>query len=142
MLSDNRQRLAHLAHLLRRAGFGPAPAKFAEYESIGFDASVERLLDPEATPDDESLDQAFDELVPDPEQRGLAPVSWLYRMAHSPRPLEEKLAFFWHDHFATSVQKVKSEPLMTRQVDIFRRLDLGRFEDLTIEVSRDPAMLL
>jgi hypothetical protein len=26
---------------------------------------------------------------------------WLFRMVHSQRPLQEKMALFWHNHFAT-----------------------------------------
>src|SRR4029077_10656636 len=31
---------------------------------------------------------------------------WLFRMTHSRRPLQEKMALFWHNHFATAYSKV------------------------------------
>ena len=31
---------------------------------------------------------------------------WLFRMVHSQRPLQEKMALFWHNHFATAYSKV------------------------------------
>jgi uncharacterized protein (DUF1800 family) len=139
MVIDDRRRIAHL---LRRAGFGASPAEREEYLALGFEASVDRLLHPETIPDDGALDREFDALVADAElQKGMTTLRWLYRMTHSPRPLEEKLAFFWHDHFATSVEKVKSEAQMWRQYELFRSRGLGRFEELTVEVARDPAML-
>ena len=30
-------------------------------------------------------------------------------MLHSPRPLEEKMALFWHNHFATAYSKLAGE---------------------------------
>ena len=31
---------------------------------------------------------------------------WLFRMVHSERPLQEKMALFWHNHFATAYTKI------------------------------------
>ena len=31
---------------------------------------------------------------------------WLFRMVHSQRPLQEKMALFWHNHFATAYSKI------------------------------------
>jgi uncharacterized protein (DUF1800 family) len=67
---------------------------------------------------------------------------WIQRMVAAKRPFTEKMAFFWHGHFATSVQKVHSPALMMGQQDIFRRHGLGSFEDLVLAVAKDPAMML
>jgi len=67
---------------------------------------------------------------------------WLQRMVATPRPLQEKLVLFWHGHFATSAQKVKSAYLMWRQNDIFRRHASGNWLALLTAVSKDPAMLV
>ena len=40
-----------LAHLLRRAGFGARPDEWQEYSAMGIDATIQRLLHPEAVPD-------------------------------------------------------------------------------------------
>jgi len=45
----------------------------------------------------------------------------LYRMAHTPRPLEERATLLWHNHFATSVEKVVLQSLMFRQNQLLRR---------------------
>lgn len=67
---------------------------------------------------------------------------WLDRMRTTPTPLVEKMALFWHGHFATSVQKVKDAYWMWRQNNLFRRYALGNFRTLLREVARDPAMLI
>ena len=39
-------------------------------------------------------------------------VWWIGRMQSPDRLVEERLTWFWHDHFATSVAKVRSPYLM------------------------------
>jgi uncharacterized protein (DUF1800 family) len=63
-------------------------------------------------------------------------------MAHdSPRPLQEKMAFFWHGHFCSDLSKVGSAVLMREQIDLFRRHGLGNVRDLAVTVSTQVAML-
>ena len=52
------------------------------------------------------------------------------------------MTLFWHDHFVTSIQKVKQPVLMVRQNDLFRRGALGSAKDLTQAILMDPAMML
>lgn len=138
MVIDDRRRIAHL---LRRAGFGATPAELAEYLDLGFEDSVDRLLHPEAIAESE-LDAAVEALDLKPTSPGSIQIKWLYRMVHTRRPLAEKLALFWHGHFATSIEKVKSVTLMWDQYELFRDQGLGRFEDLVLAVSQNPAMLV
>ncbi|GAA5130954.1 DUF1800 domain-containing protein [Luteolibacter yonseiensis] len=67
---------------------------------------------------------------------------WFRRMLTTEAPLREKMTLFWHDHFATSVQKVKQTALVVRQNDLFRRHAFGSFRDLTQAILMDPAMTL
>jgi uncharacterized protein (DUF1800 family) len=67
---------------------------------------------------------------------------WFDRMLRSRAPLREKMTLFWHDHFATSYQKVRQPTLLVRQNDLFRRHAFGNFRDLTQAVLTDPAMML
>jgi uncharacterized protein (DUF1800 family) len=67
---------------------------------------------------------------------------WLERMAHGPRPFQEKLTLFWHGHFATSAVKVREAYFMWLQIETFRRLGAGRWLDLLEAVAQDPAMLI
>lgn len=66
---------------------------------------------------------------------------WANRMLASKRPLEEKMALFWHGHFATSEEKVRDYRKMLLQNELFREKGLGNFRDLVIGVAQDPAML-
>ncbi|MGR8947412.1 MAG: DUF1800 domain-containing protein [Gammaproteobacteria bacterium] len=66
---------------------------------------------------------------------------WAERMLISPRPLEEKMALFWHGHFATNEDKVRDYRKMHKQLTLFQSAGLGNFRDLLIAVAQDPAML-
>jgi uncharacterized protein (DUF1800 family) len=67
---------------------------------------------------------------------------WGQRMLLTPRPLQEKLTLFWHDHFATSQEKVLNYELMLRQNQTLRRHAAGNFRKLLTAVAQDPAMLV
>ena len=62
-------------------------------------------------------------------------------MLTSSRPLEEKMALFWHGHFATTEDKVRDYRKLLGQNNLFREKGTGNFRDLLIGVSQDPAML-
>ena len=66
---------------------------------------------------------------------------WAERMLDTERPLEEKMALFWHGHFATAESKVRDYRKMLLQIDTFERHATGNFGDLVVAVARDPAML-
>lgn len=67
---------------------------------------------------------------------------WAQRMLTTERPLEEKLALFWHGHFATSDDKVRDYRKLVQQLALFRKHANGNFRDLLVGVARDPAMLV
>ena len=126
---------AAVGHLLRRAGFGLARDDAAEYRKLGFRDSVLRLIGeldtkPPAPP------KGFDAYVP-----GAIQQVWLDRMAGGKTPLAEKLAFFWHGHFATSNVKIQEPLLMWKQYELFRTQGAGKFRYLVEKVSRDVAMI-
>jgi hypothetical protein len=66
---------------------------------------------------------------------------WANRMLTTHRPLEEKMALFWHGHFATSEDKVRDYRKMLTQLQLFQTQGLGGFRELLISVAKDPAML-
>ena len=66
---------------------------------------------------------------------------WAKRMLATHRPLEEKMALFWHGHFATSEEKVRDYRKMLLQNELFREKGTGNFRELLIGVAQDPAML-
>jgi hypothetical protein len=67
---------------------------------------------------------------------------WADRMVASERPLEEKMALFWHGHFACGADKVRDYRKMLGQITLFQRHATGSFRDLLHAVARDPAMLV
>lgn len=149
-----------LAHLYRRAGFGATAAELDAAEKAGFAATVASMLDvgavdggaaatpppafTVATPPGKSATAAARkqyEAQVAAEGRELA-LWWLDRMVSATNPFSEKLTFFWHGHFATSIQKVRSAALMLRQNELFRAQGLGAFDALDLAVARDPAMMV
>ena len=67
---------------------------------------------------------------------------WADRMVATNRPLQEKMALFWHGHFASSEEKVRDYRKMLRQVLLFQQHAVGNFGTLLAAVTRDPAMLV
>ena len=67
---------------------------------------------------------------------------WFREMLNTPSPLTEKMTLFWHNHFATSQQKVRFAAYIYRQNTLLRRNALGNFANMLHEMSRDPAMLI
>lgn len=130
-----------VAHLLRRAGFGATPQELKYYTALGYEGTVDELIHPEKVNNDELDDlvkqQDFDFTLIDDLKRW-----WLYRMVFTRRPLEEKMALFWHGHFATSNRKVNNAYAMYGQNMLFRKNMLGSFHEMLYDVSKDPAMIV
>ncbi len=132
-----------LAHLLRRAGFGARPAEWTAYSKLGPAGTTHQLLHPEtvADPFPALLSEVQGDYV-DFDSLDSIKKWWLYRMSHTPRPLEEKMTLFWHGHFATANYKVDHPRWMWQQNETLRTHALGSFRTLLQAVSRDPAMLV
>ncbi len=131
-----------MAHLLRRAGFGPAPGEIEARLNDGFEQTVRLLLEPGGVSDGlGEIDRQIGGLL---DFNNIEDVRtwWIYRMIHSQRPLIEKMTFLWHGHFATAISKVSNPYLMYLQNQLFRERGLGSFGDLLQRVARDPAMLV
>ena len=134
--------LALLAHLLRRAGFGATRDELEGYVAQGYAATVEQLLHPEQAPTlDEDVLRRYHI-----DQNSLMLIEssqayWLYRIINTRRPLEEKMALFWHGLFATAYGKLNHAKAVVNQTNTFRRCGLGDFRTLLLELSRDPAMI-
>jgi uncharacterized protein (DUF1800 family) len=156
-----------IEHLLRRAGFGATTAEIDAYAELGYSATLEHLLDYEAVPDtvDDHIGEAGyvgvtvrGQFLPrtnitDARQR------WLFRMVHSGRPLQEKMALYWHHHFATAYSKIAGfvggeeatrmlaakpgeDPAGVKgQLELIREHALGNFHDFQVAMAKDVAML-
>ena len=62
-------------------------------------------------------------------------------MVEGGHPLREKLTLFWHNHFATSIAKVREIKSMFDQNITLRKHALGKFRPFLLEMSKNPAML-
>jgi uncharacterized protein (DUF1800 family) len=131
-----------MAHLFRRAGFGATPDELDAALERGYEATVEELLNPEQVPDiDEELAGRYYTEYKEPRFHEKAQTHWVYRMLVTRRPLEEKVALFWHYLFATGQAKLNHGPAMTDQIAMFRTHGLGSFRTLLVELSKDPGMI-
>ena len=66
---------------------------------------------------------------------------WVRRMVAVRQPIHEKLTLLWHNHFATSAQKVRSASDMAAQNRKLRSLSLGDFRTLAYAMLTDAAMM-
>lgn len=127
------------AHLARRAGFGMAPEVVETILELGPERAPALLYERKPEPDGVELTASTALRLGNVEA---AQSAWAYRMLLGSSPAIEKLALFWHGHFATSARKVDDAKLMLRQIELFRQKGAGPFLDLLGGVARDPAMLV
>jgi uncharacterized protein (DUF1800 family) len=137
------ERLALMAHLLRRAGFGTSREELEAYAARPYEEVVEDLIHPERQPDldEDVLARYYPHLGANIDNPPSWNGRWVWRMVNSKRPLEEKMALFWHHVFATGWTKSEHTPTMVRHIEMLRRNGLANFRTLLLELSRDPAML-
>jgi uncharacterized protein (DUF1800 family) len=147
-----------VALLLARAGFGPTAAELAVARKAGYANTLSALLDPSkpdigATSAPEprlGMDPYADMPNPTDEQRARANQVrerqieqitrwWLDRMTVADHQALEKLVFFWHGHWATSVDKVRSPQLMLVQHRTMRHA--RDFAEMSRKMVLDPALV-
>ena len=66
---------------------------------------------------------------------------WANRMVDSNNPLQEKMALFWHGHYAVNESKVRDYRKLLIEIELFQEMGTGNFRDLMVAVAQDPAML-
>src|SRR5262249_47982826 len=146
---------------LRRATFGPTAAEVDAAAAAGLDAVISGLVAPTG-PDPGAATTPVPQLAADPSLTINAQSSaaaraaaqqarqtqnqalidwWIARMVAANHQFVEKLIFFWHGHWATSVEKVKSGQLMLLQLETFRAGGHGSFAVLLHAMLRDPALI-
>ncbi|GAB4093842.1 DUF1800 domain-containing protein [Flaviaesturariibacter terrae] len=150
-------------HLLWRAGFGPSAdqlGRLSEAAPADTYAALRALSQKEPAYID-ALDDNLKSLIAssteggtmappaDPETRRMLReqsrigirtlnLTWLAQLVASPQQLREKMAFFWHGHFASrNLNVVYQQQLL----DVIRRNALGSFRNLLLEVSKSASML-
>lgn len=146
--------LVNNKHLLWRAGFGPGIEQIDELKTKNIKTILQEMFREEIfspivyeTPDLESLEyndpkanaeQKRKMLKLHQQQNNELNFRFLEKLATSNEQLREKMAFFWHGHFATRI----NNPKFNKQLlNTLREKSLGNFKDLLFEVSRSPSML-
>ncbi|MFV1993986.1 MAG: DUF1800 family protein, partial [Verrucomicrobiales bacterium] len=154
---------AKARHLLVRAAFGGTPKEVRELYEMGVHDAVDHLVEIYQQPvADIELDPmrlhrpepwenrlAFDERrvmtikFRNPERAQQAQLRrwWLKRMAESPRPLQEKMTLFWHDHFSVQYRKRTRTYMLYKQNQLFRTYGTDNFSGLLRGIIHDPAMI-
>src|SRR5258707_11459352 len=132
-----------MAHLMRRAGFGATRDELEARAAKGYEAMVEELLHPETEP---AVD-AYSRLRYQPAsllpggQPPMGNVNWLYYLVNTKRPLQEKMALFWHHIFATGNSKVDNYDQLLEQIELFRHNGMGNYRDLLLKSAKNPTMI-
>ena len=141
---SHKEDLALMAHLSRRAGFGASKEELERWVAQGYEATVEELVDP---PEDRRAGKSALLLRYEPGvllpggQPFVGVFTWLFNMITTQRPLEEKMALFWHQVFPTGNSKVDNCDQMLEQIIMFRGHGMGNYRDLLVEVAKNPAMI-
>jgi uncharacterized protein (DUF1800 family) len=144
-----------IARLYSRFGFGPRPGEFEQALKAGAATTKQSLLNPPpidtgavALPTVTDLGKRPDPNTPEviTFARGLRAQSegieiwWLDQMVATNKPLQEKMVWFWHGHWATSIGKVNYAMPMLLQNQTFRKFALGNFNDFSKAMFMDGAL--
>lgn len=148
-------------HLLNRTGFAANPPEIIGFSKLTPEAAAARLLSwtarPPATPPPDWTHEPYERpprlaVLSDEArkeyQRKLVREGrelkawWVAEMLTTTSPLSEKMVLFWHNHFTSSLRKVRRPLLMYRQHMTLRKHALGNFRNLLHAMAHDPAMLL
>ena len=150
-------------HLLWRAGFGPMAEEFQQLATASHKSYVNSLFKASAKGPDmiDVADTAIKGLVMGVKEVGMQKrdgdesqrrkirqksredlkslnITWLNLMVNSEQQLREKMALFWHGHFASrNINILYQQQLL----DVIRQNALGNFGDLLREVSKSAAMI-
>ena len=151
--------VGEIRHLLSRTGFGvPRAAEIDALTGLDYADAVAHVLDswqPRSTQPDpdwlDSLPVGTQRFLTDDErqeirrerrrQGSMAKAWWYAEMLATASPFTERMTLFWHNHFTSSLRKVKIPEMMYRQNQLLRTYALGNFADFLHAVSKDPAMM-
>ncbi len=119
-------------HLLRRAGFGAAPADVRSILARGLTrgAAADELLTFKGKafkPSGKYIEDSHNK--------------WVKFMVKTKFPLQQKLVLFWHDHFATSNNKVEHPKLMANQIRTLHINCKGNMKTFVKAMNKDAAMM-
>jgi uncharacterized protein (DUF1800 family) len=150
-------------HLMWRAGFGPAVEQLGDLDKFS-PKQLYKALQNASTKKPVALNAAGDYLnglmmgigeagrqqreenaekrkeMQQKSREGIRNLNlfWLNEMINSRAQLREKMAFFWHGHFACRNLNIFFQQGL---LDVIRKNSIGNFRDLLHEVSKSAAMI-
>jgi uncharacterized protein (DUF1800 family) len=145
-----------LSRLVHRFGLGPKPGEYAQLLAGGIPQARARILahrsDPGLgalvtpafpnmgqAPSDPTASQAYWQKVYD--QSVSLAMWWMDRMVLADYPFVERMTWFWHGHWSTSISKVTYALPMKIQNDTLRTHALGNFTEMSRAMVRDGALI-
>jgi uncharacterized protein (DUF1800 family) len=144
-----------ISRLINRFAFGPRPGEFAAALKSGAATYKNSLLSAPAIDSGAPQEPVFADLGPRPApksadsaqfsqalgaQKKELTIWWLDQMVLTNKPLQERMVWFWHGHWATSIGKVNYALPMLTQNQTFRKHALGNFKDLSQAMLVDGAL--
>ena len=144
-----------ISRLFNRFAFGPRPGEFAAALKAGPANYKSALLNPPAVDSGAPEEPVFADLGPRPApksadsaqfsqalgaQKKELTIWWLDQMVLTNKPLQERMVWFWHGHWATSIGKVNYALPMLTQNQTFRKYALGNFKDFSQAMLLDGAL--
>jgi uncharacterized protein (DUF1800 family) len=133
---------ADVRHFMARTQFGGNEATRQAIVAAGIPAFVDGMLafTTDAALEAEAAGEIADQNFPLAQELARW---WLHLMVRTSNPFQEELAFFWHDHFASSSSVLDGSELrfMRTQIDLWRTQGNANLRDLLVAMSRDWAML-
>ena len=133
--------VALMGHLMRRAGFGAQYHELEARAAVGYEETVEELLNPSEDTHGMDLDLAERYFIEWNHHIRCVPEYIAFRMVNSKSQLEEKMILFWHGILCHTDSKNQSQIASHAEWEMLRRCGLDSFKDLLIEISKDPAMV-
>ncbi len=135
---------ALIAHVLRRLTYGPQPGQVDELVVAGrtpTDVIEEELARPDLPVDPPYVgDVGAGE--PPPSAYDNLPNWWTRRILEPECGLIDKMAWFWHGHLTSSLDKAGNPASLWQQhAEIIRPNALGNFREMVRAVTLNPAML-
>jgi uncharacterized protein (DUF1800 family) len=148
-MTDRRQ----MSHLLRRVTIGPTSAEVDAAVRSGVERTVTAALAPVSAPDlpdigpepqpPANADRTARQQVRQAQQKQVsAALDWWLGRLTADKTGAEKFLFFWHGHWATSAQKVRSAHLMLGQQQTLRRYGPGDTGAMIRAMLQDPALIV
>jgi uncharacterized protein (DUF1800 family) len=131
-----------IVHLLRRTEYVARPERVAALTPGTYAAAVDDVLNVPAGGIPIPAGLEYHDEANSYSQYQQAVQWWFERMARtSTRPIQEKMAFFWHGHFCSEWGKVFDTGAMMQQNKLFRDAGLGNVRTLAQAMAIQPAML-